>query len=476
MSKERVSSEDLVPRYYGSETEYGYTSSNGAEPRPVTRITFPEGYPELFGYLANGGRLYADVQFPEYATAECSTLEELANHENAGDDIMVEVMRVTNPDLVLHKRCISSPGYHIPSIQRHTTGYHENYSTTIDIWNREQASYRNCQALASHLSTRYLYIGAGTPVEEGYAIGQKVQGLNTFSDSDTVIKKPLINTREEHHTGGADTPLHRLHITSGDANLDRKTLKRKFGTTSCVLRLLEHGMPLDDVFLANPLEAAHTAGGPVEHANDPLLLANGRKMTALDIQERLALKALDLSARVPFPEEEKEIIIEWLDVVDALKQYYQYNDAPAQMQQLDWYTKLQAEQRRREKQSRNEYENGSIADINDVLYDQLPDGIGKRLREKRMGRKALEAVETAKTNPPEQSRAKLRGGIILAAYQHQQMLGIHTLGKECGDFGPISTAEWGHFRHNAKKCALGPVNQYPTDEDVAEKNRQFGFC
>lgn len=456
-----MSPDNLVERYFGSENEYSYTTRYNPA-RNHVRINVPEEHPHIKDFLSNAARLYIDHGFPEYATPECPSLDELVAHELAGEELVYEFMQPLNPDNRFHKRCISPDGLY-------TTGYHENYSTEIDIWNDDEESRRNIASLAAHFSTRYLYIGAGKPLENGYAIGQKVHGINEYVHLDTVRMKPLVNTRYEPHKGGETTRLERLHVTSGDANISPWALRMKFGATSCVLRLIEHGVPLDDVHLHNPLKTAYTAGGTVENANHPQLTANGRYLTPLDIQELLAIRTLNLSRYVELPEEEVTAVHEWLEIIDALRQYYGRNDAPEKMKQLDWYTKQEIWEARQRRDVHGENGARIDADGNDLLYDRLLDGKGRRLRESG-GRfaqhaPAESAVEKAKTLPPEQGRAKLRGGMVLAAYNFQKY--IKPMAK--------STSDWGNFVHNARNYPLGAVNRQYSDEDVAERNQQCGF-
>ena len=84
---------ELTRRIYGLETEYGVTCASpdgrGLSADEVARYLFRKVV--AWGrssnvFLRNGSRLYLDVgSHPEYATAECSTLDELIASDGAGD-------------------------------------------------------------------------------------------------------------------------------------------------------------------------------------------------------------------------------------------------------------------------------------------------------------------------------------------------------------------------------------------------------
>lgn len=451
MSKNLETHRSPVSRCYGSETEYGHTRSDAASSE-VSSVAWPKGYPHLEQFAANGGRLYPDVGFPEYATPECSSLEELVAHEAAGDKLAREAMRRACSRLQLHKRAVS------PAHPEYTNGYHENYATDIDVWSDERpASLYNRQALLAHLATRYLLIGAGTAVSGDYTVAQKIHGLRTEVGDDTISQKTLLNTRNRPYTGGTDTPLKRLHITSGDPNISPQALRLKFGSTSCVLRLLEHGYSMEDVFLEDSLVGALTSGGPLELANQSLQLQNGQKATPLEIQERLLHKARELSEHIPLPEDELDVLEIWQDTLDALQRYYATGDVTKPLQQLDWFSKYEF----------METSHKPAAAI-DLGYDKLQEGIGYKLR--RNGyRYAPYAVsesdrETAMTQPP-RTRAQLRGGLVVAAYRYLQ---AHPSEEEM-------QADWGYFIHNGYNHSLGPPNRTYEPEEVEAFSYKLGL-
>lgn len=446
---------EITPRFYGSETEYGYTRQD-TPPRPFKKgkvsTLWADDYPHLDLFSVNGGCLYTDCGFPEYATPECSSLEELTTHETAGDTLTQEAIQKDYPELRLHKRSISPVN---GASKRYTSGYHENHATDIDIWGHEPGKIYKQDVLCSHLGTRYIIIGAGTTYNTSYRISQKSGSIKNKIGNNPTAQKPLLSNRTEHHEGDPETLLKRLHIPSGDPNISLQALRLKFGSTSCVLRLLEHGVDASDVLLKDPVAAAHTTGGPIESANQLLQLQNGQQATALDIQERLAYKTQELSMYVPLPKEELYVLDIWLDVIDALRRYFGSNDVTGSLQQLDWFTKYELI----EGSEKN-------PEVIDLKYDQVQEGIGYKLRsnEYRYAKHAVSetAHEAAKNTPP-QSRALLRGGLVFAAYKYAQVHG------KVAD----TRADWANFKSRGDVHLLGAVSRTYEPDEIEEISRKL---
>ena len=87
-------------RIYGIETEFGVTCTFHGQrrlsPDEVARYLFRRVV--SWGrssnvFLRNGSRLYLDVgSHPEYATAECDSLDQLVAHDKAGERILEDLL------------------------------------------------------------------------------------------------------------------------------------------------------------------------------------------------------------------------------------------------------------------------------------------------------------------------------------------------------------------------------------------------
>ncbi|MEX5296691.1 Pup--protein ligase [Kocuria sp. CPCC 205268] len=289
-------------RIYGVETEFGITHS-----APGTRPFSPEEAARaLFRpvvawgrssnvFLPNGGRLYLDVgSHPEYATAECATLEDLVAQDKAGELIVDDLRRQAQEamaeqgvagQLYLFKNNVDSRG--------NSYGSHENYLIA-----RRTEFARLVQILIPFLVTRQLLVGAGKvhpagPEDFGavrvadaagtpsYSFSQRADHIWEGSSSATTRSRPLINTRDEPHADAEH--YRRLHVIVGDSTMSQTTTALRIGTTDLVLRMIEAGQILPDRTMVDPVRALREVSHDLTGTR-PVALADGTRRSALDLQ------------------------------------------------------------------------------------------------------------------------------------------------------------------------------------------------
>lgn len=276
-------------RIFGIETEFGVTysapGSRPLSPEEVARYLFRKVV--SWGrssnvFLPNGSRLYLDVgSHPEYATAECDGIAQLIAQDRAGELILHDLVQEAQIKLAqdgfagkifLFKNNVDSAG--------NSYGSHENYLIT-----RRGEFNRLADILIPFLVTRQLIAGAGRvlPAQQGgkFAFSQRADHIWEGVSSATTRSRPIINTRDEPH---ADAELYRrLHVIVGDSNMSETTSMLKVGSMDLILRMVEAGTIMTDMRLENPIrsirEISHDLTG-----SHPLKMADGRTMTALDIQ------------------------------------------------------------------------------------------------------------------------------------------------------------------------------------------------
>ena len=276
-------------RIFGIETEFGVTysapGSRPLSPEEVARYLFRKVV--SWGrssnvFLPNGSRLYLDVgSHPEYATAECDGIAQLIAQDRAGELILHDLVQEAQTKLAqdgftgkifLFKNNVDSAG--------NSYGSHENYLIT-----RRGEFNRLADILIPFLVTRQLIAGAGRvlPAQQGgkFAFSQRADHIWEGVSSATTRSRPIINTRDEPH---ADAELYRrLHVIVGDSNMSETTSMLKVGSMDLILRMVEAGTIMTDMRLENPIrsirEISHDLTG-----THPLKMADGRTMTALDIQ------------------------------------------------------------------------------------------------------------------------------------------------------------------------------------------------
>ena len=112
--------------------------------------------------------------------------------------------------------------------------------------------------------------------------------------SATTRSRPIINTRDEPHADAEQ--YRRLHVIVGDSNMSESTTMLKVGSCDLVLRMIESGVVMRDLTLENPIRAireiSHDTTG-----RRTVRLANGRQLSALDLQREYLSKATEFVAR-----------------------------------------------------------------------------------------------------------------------------------------------------------------------------------
>src|SRR4029434_1949163 len=161
-------------------------------------------------------------------------------------------------------------------------GSHENY-----LMDRRTSFKQIVECLMPFFVTRQVYCGArkvgsenrGHPGQD--QISQRADFFETEVALDTMVKRPIINTRDEPH---ADREKYRrLHVIVGDANMSEYTIWLRQGTTALVLSMIEDGAVSRDLSLRDPVRAIKDV------SHDPSLkqtieLQNGKRLTAVQLQ------------------------------------------------------------------------------------------------------------------------------------------------------------------------------------------------
>lgn len=268
------------------------TGGDGRRPHAVPRLThFAEQAARgTTTVLPNGARLYIDHGHPEYATPETTTPRGAVRADLAGDLAMVRAMDALthggSPEVLLYKNNQDGKGS--------AYGCHENY-----IVDRAVPFETLVAALVPFFVTRSTIVGSGRvglgPMsgEPGYQLSQRADFIETLLGIQTTLNRPIVNTRDEPHADS--TRWRRLHVICGDANCAPASTLLKLGTMSLILAVLERrGLPEEWAALA----LADPVGDFVRVSRDlglsePLLLADGSRRTALEIQHAY----LDVVAR-----------------------------------------------------------------------------------------------------------------------------------------------------------------------------------
>ncbi len=241
--------------------------------------------------LTNGARYYVDHAHPEYSSPECSDAMEAVLWDKAGERILARSiesaaeMLPAGQEIVVYKNNSDRKG--------NSYGCHENY-----LLDRALPFSRLAAQITPHFVSRQIYTGAGKVGSEASGIGpdrvpfQLTQRAEFFEEEvglETTLKRPLVNTRDEPHSDSQK--YRRLHVIVGDANLSEISTFLKVGVTALVLAMIEDDELAGlDLSLAAPVLAHRTVSYDLTLAT-PLELANGRRMTALEMQWELLDRA-----------------------------------------------------------------------------------------------------------------------------------------------------------------------------------------
>ncbi|MDP8970970.1 MAG: proteasome accessory factor PafA2 [Actinomycetota bacterium] len=435
-----------MPKYLGTETEYGISvigrpdfnpvlassmvvNAYASDGRPRARWDYEEESPlrDARGFtqagapdappeddvglansiLPNGARFYVDHAHPEYSSPECSNPRDALIWDKAGERIL-EVAAARAASL-LPGADPARPGRVL--ITKNNTdgkgaayGTHENY-----VMDRAVAFGEIVRHVTPFFVTRQVMLGAGRVGNEfelddvPYQISQRADFFEVEVGLETTLKRPIVNTRDEPH---ADPErFRRLHVIIGDANMSEVCTYLKLGSTALVLMMIEDGVLADPPTLAQPIRALHEISHDLT-CRRPVELKDGRQVTPIEIQWLYLEQAKRYCKEREGPDWSGGLLATWERILTALE------DDPISLDGvLDWVTKYQILRRYAQRDGLDwSHDKLKLIDVqyHDVRRDK---GLHNRLvatgRAERLV--AESEVTHAMTHPPEDTRAYFRG-------------------------------------------------------------------
>jgi proteasome accessory factor A len=421
-------------RIFGLENEYGVTCTLRGQrrlsPDEVARYLFRRVV--SWGrssnvFLENGARLYLDVgSHPEYATPECDSVEEAVAHDKAGERILEGLVRGAEErlaeegirgEIFVFKNNTDSAG--------NSYGCHENY-----LVSRHKDFHRTVDILIPFLVTRQIFLGAGkltqTPRGTAFSIAQRADHIWEGVSSATTRSRPIINTRDEPH---ADAERYRrLHVIAGDSNMSEYATFVKVGTMVALLQMIERDVVFRDLSLENPIRAIREISHDVT-CTRKIKLANGRELSALDIQWEYLDRAMRFSRSPGFPPEVQRAVDRWEHLLTGLEK-----DPMTLNREVDWVMKHQILERYAG--TRGLAMSDPRMSMMDLSYHDVDRnrGLYYLLEQRGLADRVItdERVAEAVVRPPQTTRARLRGAFIKAAKARKR------------DF----TVDWVHLKLN----------------------------
>lgn len=422
-------------RIFGLENEYGVTCTMHGQRRlstdEVARYLFRRVV--TWGrssnvFLENGARLYLDVgSHPEYATPECDSIEELVACDKAGERILEGLAAAAQTRM--EQEGIHAKVYLLKNntdSQGNSYGCHENY-----LLSRRDDFSHVVQVLIPFLVSRQIYSGAGKvlPTARGsvFCLSQRAEHIWEGVSSATTRSRPIINTRDEPHADAER--FRRLHVIVGDSNMSEYATFLKVGATGILLRMLEDpSVVIRDMTLEDPIRAIREISHDIS-CRHVVRLANGRELSALDIQREYLERALRYHDLRGLPGPEEKALAMWVHCMEGLER-----DPLSLGRECDWVAKYQlVEEYRARHNLPLEHPRVALLDLqyHDVNTEH---GIFYLLQARgRMERIVKDrAIARAMNLPPSTTRARLRGEFIRRAKEKDR------------DF----TVDWVHLKLN----------------------------
>jgi proteasome accessory factor A len=352
--------------------------------------------------LINGARYYVDHAHPEYSCPEVTNPRDVVVHEKAGERILEASRREANAllpagaQMLLYKNNSDRKG--------NSYGAHENF-----LMDRRTSFKQVVEHLMPFFVTRQIYCGAGKVGSENrsqacdYQISQRADFFETEVALDTMVKRPIINTRDEPH---ADREKYRrLHVIVGDANLSEYTIYLRMGVTSLVLSMIEDGAVKKSLSLRDPVRAIK------EVSHDPscrrtIALENGQKLSAVEIQREYLEMAQKYASSRSADESTRDVLARWEHVLGCLARDPMELDA-----QIDWVIKRALIEGFMQRKSLD-WDAPQVQMLDLQYHDLRPDkGLYYMLERQGRAERVVSDPEilAAITRPPEDTRAYFRG-------------------------------------------------------------------
>ena len=263
--------------------------------------------------------------------------------------------------------------------------------------------------------------------ESGFQITQRADFLDEAVSSATTRSRPMVNTRDEPHAD--PDAFRRLHVIIGDSNRSQWATMMKLATTHLVLCVIEQAgregreSGFSRFAFADAGAANRAVSRDMSGVNASFAMADGSTLQG----GAVAMQARYLQAVEQFVDEHPEVAssLPRTDVHDVLRQWrntleaFRSGNANALGDRVDWVCKYRLFEALRARSSADlplsKLEQLDL-DYHDVANGALYASLLRRgaLRSLIDGREA----QKARTMPPADTRAALRGRFVSAAKSH----------------------------------------------------------
>ena len=337
----------METRIFGLRNEYSVVFSAGGQ----RQLSAEEAGRCLFGPVAsegqatgvllrNGGRLHLEAASrPEYATPECGSVPDLVVHDKAGERILEGLLEDADQRLGEEG---DAGGISVLKTSAGPAG--SPYGCQEDYLVARRGEFgRLADILIPFLVTRQLICGAGAVVQAPrgavYCLSRLAGRTGNGQSSVAPRSRPLISTRDEPRAAAG---LRRLRVSVSDPAMSETTTLLRAGATDLVLRMAEAGTMLPDLALDHPVRAIGEVSRDIT-GRSRVRLADGRQMSALDIQREYLTRAKDFAGSRGADAVSRRVLGLWERALDAIGA----GDLDAIAREIDWVIKYQLIERYR---------------------------------------------------------------------------------------------------------------------------------
>jgi Pup amidohydrolase len=265
------------------------------------------------------------------------------------------------------------------------------------------------KVLAPFFVTRPIFAGAGKVGAENqtspadYQISQRADFFECLVDLNTMVRRPIVNSRDEPHAEHAK--YRRLHVIVGDANMAELSTYLKIGTLAIVLDLVEAGADLPSIELDDPVRGIKQVSRDLT-MKESLKLAGGRSITAVAVQRAYLKAAMNFYACHDVPQVTKDILVRWEEVLEKLER-----DTRSLVRELDWVAKRHIMESYMDRKGCG-WDDPRVRLMDLQYHDIRPDkGLFYTLERSHLIERVVQDVEITRAEfiPPSGTRAYFRG-------------------------------------------------------------------
>ncbi|MDP3770153.1 MAG: proteasome accessory factor PafA2 family protein [Candidatus Sungbacteria bacterium] len=425
-------------RIYGVETEFGaMIQTDGGKFLPATAVDprhffwfFDNARDGMYlGYAkgrlwhTNGSMSYMDFnEHPEHATAECRSIRNLVAATKAGELMMVDIFDASYAPMgkdrfILFKNNLA---FDDAGDVDSSFGCHENYYRYSDDTVRGE-TFENL--ITPFFVTRTIFDGVGWWNRYGkFILSQRALVMKCPDASGMATSnRSFINTK-----GSVDTGLgYRLHVIGGDSNILETAMYLKVGVTSLVMALIDNGVAPDlkCSYALDALYAVAINGNPHDRC---VVTTDGERLSALEVQYRYLEQARKHIPGAEFDseatrEESLHILALWERTLEAIDT----NDIAWMIGRIDYVTKKYLFERQCARMLDASQETINEARKNfDLYYHNVTDRtLQERMNVQWRSRRIIsdEEISYLKRNPPDNTRARLRGAFVQSARKNKNI-------------------------------------------------------